>query len=55
MSVRRAIAGVASAALLVLIWPGAAWAEPTGTIEQVDVQDGQLSVVVALNDVPAGA
>lgn len=55
MSVRRAIAGVASAALLVLIWPGMAWAEPTSTIEQVDVDDGQLSVVVALNDVPTGA
>ena len=43
MSVRRILAGVASAAILLLASPGTAFAEPTSTIEQIAVQDGDLT------------
>src|SRR5262245_41084836 len=55
MSARRAAAGAAIAAFLLVATPGVANAEPTSTIEQVSVNDGELRFVVALNDVPAGA
>ena len=55
MSVRRLITGVATAGLLLVAAAGSALAAPTSTIEQVKVSNGQMSIVVALSDVPAGA
>jgi tight adherence protein B len=55
MSVRRLITGVATAGFLLVAVAGPAIAAPTSTIEQVKVSNGELSVVVALSDVPAGA
>ena len=54
MIVRRLITGVATTALL-MVAASPAMASPTSTIEKVDVNNGQLSVVIALSDVPSGA
>ena len=55
MSVRRTITGLATAALLLVASAGPAWAESSATIGEVEAGDGQVSFVVTLDGVPAGA
>jgi tight adherence protein B len=55
MRVRRLITGVATTALLLVGAAAPALAAPTSTIERVTVSNGELNIVVALNDVPSGA
>jgi tight adherence protein B len=55
VTVRRILAGVASAALLTLVWASPAHAETSSTISDIAVSDGEIQFVLALNEVPAGA
>ena len=55
MSVRRTLTGVAIAALILLTGAGTALAETSSTIEQVEVNDGELSVVLGLSGMAPGA
>ena len=55
MSVRRIIAGLATAALLLVATATPAFADASATVGEVEAGDGQLSFVVTLDGVPAGA
>lgn len=55
MSVRRIITGLATAALLLVASAAPAFAEASATVGEVEAVDGQLSFVVTLDGVPAGA
>ncbi len=55
MSVRRTIAGLATAALLIVATAAPAFADASATVGEVEAADGQLSFVVTLDGVPAGA
>ena len=54
MRARRSAALVAGAVAFLAIGIGPVWAESSATIEQVKGSDGELSIVVALDAVPAG-
>jgi len=55
MSVRRIITGLATAALLLVATATPAFADASATVGEVEAGDGQISFVVTLDGVPAGA